>query len=264
VSHPNVLCDIRNQVAWVRLNRPEKRNALSFSMLQALIDLAESLNKNKTLRAIVLEGEGECFSAGIDLSDLRNPKNMPKAAWQLTRPGANLFQQAFLCWRELPIPVIALLHGHCYGAGMQLALAADIRIAAPDAQLAIMEAKWGLVPDMGLSVSLRGLIGLDQAKELVMTARVISGTDAKQLGLVTHVSDDRVGHAEKLIAELMERSPDAVAAAKLLLNAMETETTGATIGLEKGLQRKLLIGSNFKVAGKRAKDPSAAYGPRRL
>lgn len=260
----NLRLERDGQLALVTLDRPDKRNALSFAMLQGLIDLAGQLRRDRTLRAVILQGEGPCFSAGIDLGDLRAPKNMPKAALELTRPGANLFQQAFLCWRDLPLPVIAVLHGHCYGAGMQLALGADFRIARPDAQLSIMEAKWGLVPDMGLSVTLRNLIGLDRAKELTMTARVISGQEAGQLGLVSHVRDDALGHAKALAAEIAERSPDAVAAAKALLNATATESASATLGLEKSLQRRLLLGKNFQIAAKRAKDPTVPWEPRRV
>jgi enoyl-CoA hydratase/carnithine racemase len=259
-----IAVEIADRVAQIRLNRPDKRNALSFAMLAELLALGKKLRKDKTLRAVLISGEGPCFSAGIDLSDLRNPANKVRAMWELSRPGPNLFQQVFLVWRELPVPVLALIHGHCYGAGLQLALGADLRIATPDAQLAIMEAKWGLVPDMGASVTLRQLIGLDRARELMMTARVLSGSQAKEIGLVSHVADDLVAKARELVAELSDRSPDAVAAAKQLCNAMATEDAPTTIGLEKRLQRKLLMGKNFALAAKRAKDPSLQWGPREI
>lgn len=260
----SIAVDIADGVAQIRLHRPDKRNALSFAMLAELLALGKKLRKDKTLRAVLISGEGPCFSAGIDLGDLRNPAHKLRAAWELSRPGANLFQQVFLVWRELPVPVLALIHGHCYGAGLQLALGADLRIATPDAQLAIMEAKWGLVPDMGASVTLRQLIGLDRARELMMTARVISGTEAKAIGLVSHLADDLVAKARELVAELRERSPDAVAAAKLLCNALATDDAAATLGLEKRLQRSLLTGKNFAVAARRAKDPTVAWGPREI
>lgn len=259
-----IAVDVADHVAQIRLNRPDKRNALSFAMLAELLELGKSLRKDKTLRAVLLSGEGACFSAGIDLQDLRNPANKVRAMWELSRPGPNLFQQVFLVWRALPVPVLALIHGHCYGAGLQLALGADLRIATPDAQLAIMEARWGLVPDMAASVTLRQLVGLDRTRELMMTARVLSGAEAKDIGLVSHVAGDLVGKARELVAELSDRSPDAVAAAKLLCNAMASEDAATTLGLEKRLQRKLLMGKNFALAARRAKDPSLAWGPREL
>jgi enoyl-CoA hydratase/carnithine racemase len=179
--------------------------------------------------------------------------------WELSRPGPNLFQRVFLIWRDLPVPVIAAIHGHCFGAGMQLALGADFRITTPDAQLAIMEARWGLVPDMALTVTLRGLVGLDVAKELTMTARAISGTEAKSLGLVSHVDQDPMTKALALANEIAARSPDAVLAAKRVLNAMVTQSESETLALEKRWQRRLLLGKNFKIAGKKAKNPELNF-----
>ncbi len=254
----------QGDLAEVRLNRPDKRNALSFAMLGDLIDAAQSLSKDKDLRAVLLTGEGECFSAGIDLGDLRDKKKALRAAWELAQPTANLFQRAFLCFRDLPVPVIAAIHGHCLGAGLQLALAADFRIARPDAQLAIMEAKWGLVPDMGASVTLRGLLGADTMRELMMTARLVTGEKAKEIGLISHIDVDPRGRALALVDELRERSPDAVAAAKRLCNAIETQGPATTLGLERRLQTRLLLGKNFAIAGKRAKSPELAWKPRSL
>ena len=148
-----------NGIATVSLNRPDKRNAMSFALLKELVNIANRIKKDRTIRCVILTGEAQVFSAGIDLSDLNNPKNTAYAAWELIRPGQSLFQKAFLIWQELPVPVIAAIEGYCFGAGMQLALAADIRIAHPETQMSIMESRWGLVPDMGLSRSLKGIIG---------------------------------------------------------------------------------------------------------
>lgn len=252
IHHPN-------QIVEVALNRPDKRNAMSFDLLRELLKTGELLKKQRDIRVVILTGEGSSFSAGIDLGDLQSPKNSLVAMWELTRPGPNLFQQVFLVWRDLPVPVIAAIHGHCFGAGMQFALGADFRIATPDAQLAIMEARWGLVPDMAATVTLRGLVGLDVAKELTMTARIVNGTDAKAIGLISHVSDDPFGKALELAAELTTRSPDAVLAAKRVLNAMVSESESATLALEKKWQRRLLLGKNFRIAGKRAKSPELGF-----
>lgn len=248
----------------VRLDRADKRNALAFSMLRELVEAGQTIAKRRDVRAVVLTGEGPSFCAGIDLGDLRNPKNTALAAFELLRPGANLFQQAFLTFRDLPVPVIAAIHGHCFGAGMQLALGADFRLSRPDAQLAIMETRWGLVPDMAASVTLRGLVGLDVAKELAMTSRVVSGTEAARIGLVTRVEEDPFAAAQALAKELAERSPDAVLAVKRVFNAMVSEGEGATLALEKRWQRRLMMGKNFGIAQKRAKSPELPYVDREL
>src|SRR5262249_6720300 len=135
----------------------------------------------------------------------------------LYSPRRNFFQQWSMGWRDLAVPVIAAIHGNCFGAGIQLALGADVRIARPDAELSVMEAKWRLVPDMGGAALLRELIGIDLAKELAMTGRIVSGTEAHALGLVSHLAEDPLAHARSLVAEIATRSPDAVAAAKFLL-----------------------------------------------
>ena len=130
-----------NGIATVSLNRPDKRNAMSFALLKELVNIANRIKKDRTIRCVILTGEAQVFSAGIDLSDLNNPKNTAYAAWELIRPGQSLFQKAFLIWQELPVPVIAAIEGYCFGAGMQLALAADIRIAHPETQMSIMESR---------------------------------------------------------------------------------------------------------------------------
>lgn len=248
----------------VRLSRADKRNALAFSMLRELVAAGKSLAKRRDVRVVVLTGDGPSFCAGIDLGDLRNPRNKAVAAFELLRPGANLFQQAFLTFRDLPIPVIAAIQGHCFGAGMQLALGADVRIARPDAQLSIMETRWGLVPDMAASVTLRGLVGLDVAKELAMTSRIISGEEAARIGLVTRTAEEPFAAAKSLADELCERSPDAVLAVKRVFNAMVSESNASTLGLEKAWQRRLMLGKNFPIAQKRGKSPETPYVDREL
>ena len=254
--------DIHPQgIATVKLNRPEKRNAMTFALLQALVDTAKSLKKNKKIRCIILTGEANVFSAGIDLSDLNNPKNRLFAAWELIKPGQSLFQKAFLIWQSMPVPVISAIQGYCFGAGMQLALASDIRIAHPNTQMSIMESRWGLVPDMGLTRSLKGLIGLDLAKELTLTARIFDGAYAKEIGLVTHLDDSPMIKAQALAEELIQRSPDALLAAKRVLDAMEHQPNKA-LRLEKIWQFRLIAGKNSKIARKKDKHPETDFAPR--
>lgn len=253
----------QNGIATVSLNRPEKRNAMSFALLNELVKVANQLKKDRSIRCVILTGEANVFSAGIDLADLNNPKNKAYAAWELVKPGQSLFQKAFLIWQELPVPVIAALEGFCFGAGMQLALAADIRIAHPDTQMSIMESRWGLVPDMGLSRSLKGVIGLDLAKELTLTARIFDANYAKQIGLVTHLSESPLQQAQALAEEMLQRSPDALAAAKQVLDAMEHQPR-KSLRLEKIWQLKLLLGKNSQLARKKDKQPEVQFVPRQF
>ena len=257
----DIQIEYQNGIAIVRLNRPDKRNAMSFSMLKDLVRSAEKLKKNRQVRAIILTGEAHVFSAGIDLKDLNHPKHRLFAAWQLIKPGQSLFQKACLVWQQLPVPVIAAVEGYCFGAGMQLALAADIRIAHPDTQMSIMESRWGLVPDMGLSRSLAGLMPLDIAKELTLSARIFDAQYAKQIGLVTHLSDDPLRSAQQLANELIERSPDALYAAKQVLDAMQHQPYKA-LRLEKIWQLKLLLGKNSRLARQKDKQPQTEFLPR--
>lgn len=235
-------------IAEVKLARPDKRNALDFALLRELRRTAAQLRRDRTLRAVILSGQGPSFCAGIDLGSLRSRRNQWVALWQLLKPGRSLFQAACLDWQRLPVPVIAALHGHCFGAGLQLALGCDWRIADPDCQLAIMEARWGLVPDMGLSVSLRGLLRADLARELTYSARVIDGREAASIGLVSALADDPLAAARTTAQGFAERSPDAVLAGKRVLDGMLQLTPGRALAREKRWQLKLLLGRNSQIA----------------
>lgn len=250
-----------NGIATVTLNRPDKRNAMSFALLKELVRIANLIKKDRSIRCVILTGEAQVFSAGIDLTDLNNPKNTAYAAWELIKPGQSLFQKAFLVWQELPVPVIAAIEGFCFGAGMQLALAADIRIAHPSTQMSIMESRWGLVPDMGLTRSIKGIIGLDLAKELTLTARIFDARYAKDIGLVTHLDESPLTQAQALATEMLNRSPDALAAVKRVLDAME-HSPNKSLRLEKIWQLKLLLGKNSKLARKKDKNPDVQFLPR--
>jgi enoyl-CoA hydratase/carnithine racemase len=251
------------EIAHVQLNRPEKRNAMSFAMLHELVHTANKIRKDKSIRVVILSGQGDAFSAGIDLSDLNNPKNMLYAGWELLKPGQSIFQKANLIWQTLPVPVIAALHGHCLGAGMQLALGADIRICHPDCKLSIMESRWGLVPDMGLTRSIKDIIPLDLAKELTLTGRIFDGNYAKEIGLVTHLNTDPVAHAMQLAEEMIQRSPDALLAGKRVLDAM-THQPKRALRLEKLWQFKLILGQNSKIARLKDKKPEVNFKPRQF
>ena len=240
-----VLIDIKEGIAQVRLNRPDKLNALDPDLLQALIEAAEGLAASTGLRAVVLTGEGRSFCAGLDFASFaamaKSGAEMPFDPFDRV-PGnpANMVQRAGYDWRRLPVPVIAALRGHVYGGGLQIALGADIRYAAPDTRLSVMEIKWGLIPDMSGSQTLRDLVGLDVAKELTWTGRIVEAKEAKDLGLLTRVCEDPLEDAMETAQAIAGRSPHAIRAGKQLFNQAWHGSDGDGLALEESLQKTLL------------------------
>jgi enoyl-CoA hydratase/carnithine racemase len=234
-------------VAELRLNRPEKKNAVTMELLEELVAACGALAEEPGLRAVVLSGAGGDFSAGMDTSVLMGfagQLDQIKAEMLAPEGAANRFQQPAKALADLPVPVIAAIDGVCFGAGIQLALAADFRIAAPGAKLSIMEGKWGLIPDMGISLSLPKLMPADRAKALIMTARVMSGEEALAEGLVTRVAEDPHAAAMGFAQELAARSPDAVRASKRLVDALWSDRTAEGLRLEAELQAALMGAPN--------------------
>jgi enoyl-CoA hydratase/carnithine racemase len=253
-----VSISIRDGVADVRLNRPDKMNALDDAMFRGIIDAGLRLKQDNSVRAIVLSGEGRAFCAGLDFSSFgamagdgaaksEGQGEESRAARALLSPTdspGNRAQYTAWVWQEVPAPVIAALHGVAYGGGLQIALGADIRIVAPDTRLSVMEIKWGLVPDMAGTQTLRHLVRLDVAKELAFTGRVVSGTEAVELGLATQLSNTPLEAALEMAREIADKSPHAVRASKQLFN--ETRLGGVEEGfkLEESLQRGLIGSTN--------------------
>jgi enoyl-CoA hydratase/carnithine racemase len=218
-------------VAEVRLNRPDKMNALDGAMYEALIEAGDLLKDDRAVRAVVLSGEGEAFCARLDAQTLQmlmgshpgegGPLHSPFAVASEQRPYgiANRVQYAVWVWHVLPVPVIAAVHGAAIGSGFELALGADIRIVAPDTKLAIIELDWGMVPDMCGAHLMSHLARDETIRELMFTGRVFNGDEAVAMGIASRTSDDPRGDALKLAGEIAAKSPDAVRAAKRLLNA---------------------------------------------
>lgn len=250
--------ELANGVADVRMVRTDKMNALDDAMFTALVETGEKLRTMKGVRAVVLSGEGRAFCAGLDMGSFgqmasgerrgaREPRDTDRlVASGRTEGGSNRAQHAVMVWREIPVPVFAAVHGVAFGGGFQLALGADIRIVAPDARLAILEIKWGLVPDMAGLVLLRGLVREDIARELTFTGRIFSGDEAKTLGIATHVSPDPRGEALKLAAEIASKNPDAVRAGKRLFN-LAADADQRAILLAETREQVALIGSPNQV-----------------
>jgi enoyl-CoA hydratase/carnithine racemase len=250
-ENERVTVEIEGPIAVVTLNRGDKLNALDFAMFDALVAAGRRLSREKSVRAVILHGDGRAFCAGLDFAGVgKQPRRMLTSFIRLPWRSTNLFQEVCWVWRELPMPVIAVIHGVCYGGGLQIALAADFRIAAPDADLSVMEAKWGLIPDMTGSVTLTELLPLDLAKRLAMTGEHFDGARALELGLVSEVSDDPLAAARGLADKLAEFSPDAVAATKRVLDAAWHAKPGGALRLERRLQFRLIRGANHKLARK--------------
>jgi enoyl-CoA hydratase/carnithine racemase len=248
-SARNVTCTVDEGVARVWLDRPDKLNGLTLDMLAELTATSRRLRKDKSLRAVVLTGAGESFSAGLDFgSALRSPGRIARSFIPSLVRGTNIFQEAAWGWRRLPVPVIAAVQGHCYGGGLQIALGADFRISTPGAQWSVLEAKWGLIPDMSGIRSLAQVVGIDTAKLLTMTGETFSGTRAEELGLVTQLAEDPMTAADALVERLKGRSPDAIAAAKRLFEGTWNSTPRRTFARERAEQLALLVNANTRIA----------------
>jgi enoyl-CoA hydratase/carnithine racemase len=249
-------------VADVRLSRPAKLNALDPPMFEALARTGDRVRADASVRAVVLSGEGKGFCAGLDFKSFLSAGGSDLFSRGAESP-ANGAQRAAWVWQEVPVPVIAALHGVAFGGGLQIALGADIRYATPDAELSVMEIKWGLVPDMSGTQTLRRLVGLDVAKELTFTGRVVTGREAEALGLVTRTYDDPRARALEVARDIAGKSPDAVRASKRLLNASGLISIEEGLALEAELQRGLLgspnqieaVTANFEKRPPRFKDP---------
>ena len=248
-----VSVSILEGIADVRLVRADKMNALDIPMFEALVAATERLAGEKGLRAVVLSGEGPAFCAGLDMGRFAAMKDGGGEERDLamrTHGLANFPQSAVWGWRQLPVPVIAAVHGVALGGGFQLALGADIRILAADARMSIMEIKWGLVPDMAGTPILAGLVRDDILRELTYTGRIFSAREALGYGLATKVCDDPRAAAFELAREIAGRSPNAIRAAKRLLNNLSVDPAAAL--LAESIEQMKLMGSPNQLEAVRA------------
>ncbi len=245
MSEQRVTVSIDAGVARVALARPKKKNALDLAMFEALAGAAAQLVGEKDLRAVVLHGEGSAFCAGLDITNfMADPATIGALLEKTPGDVVNLAQRVAWAWRELPVPVIAALHGEVFGGGLQVALGADIRIVDPEAGLSVMEIRWGIIPDMGGSRFLKELVGYDVAMELALTGRIVPGEEAVRIGLATRCVADPLADAMTLASTIAERSPDAVRAIKCLLHRAARLDDPEGLDLETRLQMSLLGGKN--------------------
>ena len=254
-----VSISIKDGIADVRLVRADKMNALDQAMFEALVAATDRLSKEKSVRVVVLSGEGRAFCAGLDMGRFAAMKEkggngVPGAEsrdlTKRTHGQANFPQQAVWGWRQLPVPVIAAITGVAFGGGFQLALGADIRLMAPDARMSIMEIKWGLVPDMAGTPILATLVRDDILRELTYTGRIFSAQEALSYGLATRVCDDPRAAAFEIAREIAGKSPDAIRAAKRMLNELSVDPGPAL--LAESVEQQKLLGSPNQTEAVRA------------
>lgn len=240
---------VEDGIAQVRLARPEKMNALDPAMFEAIAAAGADLKSNPDVRAVILSGEGHAFCAGLDVGRIKaaaaGEPILPFADLsQRTHGITNWAQHLVWLWRELPVPVIAAVHGVAYGGGFQLALGADLRYVAPDTKFAIVETKWGLVPDMAGTQLMRHLAREDIVRELIYTARSFSATEALAYGFATHIALDPQGAALETAHMIASHSPDAIRAAKRLLNLAVDCNAETGLAAETAEQKALLARPN--------------------
>jgi enoyl-CoA hydratase/carnithine racemase len=251
MSDNKVLFNIEDNIAYVSLNRPKSHNGVDEDMIVQLINTAKRIKKDRAIRCVILQGEGASFCAGLDFNYVsKHPSMIPRFFLKLPWRKDNMFQRVAHVWRDLPVPVIAVVHGNCFGAGMQIILACDYRVATPEANLSILEMKWGLIPDMSGMVTLSRLTRVDIAQELTMTGRFFSGAEAAEYGLVSKVSDTPLEAAQHLAKEITKQSPDAIAATKYLYQKTWKKDTRAALFWERMVQLRLLGRKNQRIAMK--------------
>ncbi|MCW2830043.1 MAG: crotonase/enoyl-CoA hydratase family protein [Aeromicrobium sp.] len=263
MSEPRVLIEIAGPIAYVWLNRPERLNGIDLDTIDELIAAADALRGDTSIRAVVLQGKGRSFCAGLDFAAAFTDKKRVARFFLAGPRTVNRFQRVNRVWRELPVPVIAVVQGHCFGAGLQLAACADFRFTTPDATWSVLEAKWGLVPDMAGTVPLSELLPADVALRLAMTGEQVTGERAVELGLATEASAAPLDAALALVDLIIARSPDSVAATKRLMYRTRRGSARSAYRLERRLQAKMFSSRNTAVARKAAvAKETPVFGPR--
>lgn len=260
-TQQRVIVDITDDIAFVTLNRADKLNALDLAMFKAIDSSIRTLRKNRTIRAVIVQGSGDDFCSGLDVKSAMSGSKTLLSLLAKWWPGkANLAQRVSCHWRKIPVPVIMVIQGRCWGGGLQIALGGDFRIVSEDSSYSIMETKWGLIPDMAGSLGLRELVAKDVAYKLTMTAEVINAQKALEYGLVTQISDKPLQTALELVNAISARSPDAIAAIKTLYGRNWRRASWKMLARESYYQIKILLGKNQKIAVIKQSRPEKEIG----
>ena len=250
-----VTLKVENGVADVRLNRPEKLNALDNAMFRSLVDTGELLKSRTDVRAVVLSGEGSSFCSGLDLASFQKMASSDADADEAVEDKSeqrmtHLGQQAAWVWQEIDVPVIGAIAGHALGGGFQIAMGPDIRLVHPETILSVLEIRWGLTADMGATVLLPPNVRMDVMKELYFTGKIVTGIEAVELGLATRVSDNPHSEAMGMAHEIAEKNPEAIRRMKKMLNAIESQDVARRFESERENINALIGSPNQKEAVK--------------
>ena len=261
MSEPRVTLNINeNGIAEVKLNRADKLNALDMPMFKALDKTISKIKKNKSVRVVIVSGDGDDFCSGLDVKAvMKSPSAAISLLFKWLPGNASLAQRVTARWRKLPVPVIMAIHGRCWGGGMQIALGGDFRIVHPKASLSIMESRWGLIPDMAGNTALTRLMPIDQALKLAMTAETFSPQQGQAFNLVTEISEHPQEAAKELANQLIKRSPDVLAALKKLYQNHWTGTERQMLAKESWYQVRILSGKNQRIAVSREQGKDKSY-----
>ncbi len=257
---------IKDNIALVTLNRPEKRNALDMDMFVGIEQTIKTIKNNKQLRCVIVNANGVDFCSGLDIKSMMGSKSaIVKLLGKIWPGNPNLAQKVSYNWRKLNIPVIMAIHARCWGGGLQIALGADFRICSPDATLSVMEGKWGLIPDMAGNLALRELVNKDIALKLCMTAEVIDANKALNYGLITEISDDPLQRAFELAEQISQFSPDSIAANKAMYHNLWTASNWRWLMTESWYQLQIFLGKNQRIAVTKQISPekNSNYIPRK-
>lgn len=253
MTTPRITFSVKDHIGFVELNRADKCNALDMAMFHGIDSTIKAINKRRDVRVVIVSGAGESFCSGLDVKAvLANRTSAIRLLWKWLPGNANLAQRVSVGWRRLDIPVIMVLHGKCWGGGLQIALGGDFRIASPDCSLSIMESRWGLIPDMGGTIGLRECVAADHAIKLAMTSEVVCANTALQLGLVTQVAETPKEHAVALAKQLLERSPDTNKKIKRFYHSLWGPKERRILARETLNQIAILFGQNQRIAVKKA------------
>ena len=245
-----VRTEIRDHVAHVTLIRGDKMNAVDPKMAEAIVEAGEALMDNTDIRAVLLSGEGRAFCAGLDVAsfgDHASGGDQTERVVSRTHGTSNLMQRVATIWRDLPVPVIAAVQGAAFGAGFQLALGADVRIAAPGTKFAVMEAKWGLVPDMGGMVIMPHLMRSDVIRLMTYTAEPVTAEQGLSWGFVTEIAEDPQARAQEIVANIAEKSPSGTRLAKALISLAESGASEAEVLMAESVEQAKLIGGAHQI-----------------